>query len=198
MQKTNAFHLIPSAADKLKLNKQLENFYTREANLRKSVRLHLGLLLCTLSAERKSALLKFLSSEKLKINPVTVRIGNLIPIAIDYLGFSLHAPEIYQTHLTLLETVEPFTAEQFNPKYLKHDLSPVELKYLHQYGYHRVKEFFKAHLTIGKYLTKEIRDSELKLAPKIEGSFIFDTLQLDESIDGSGIPAEILWETKLT
>lgn len=193
----NNFILIPNEEDELRLREQIGDFYKREANLRKNIRLHVGLLLCSLKPDVKPKLLEFLKNGGLKMPPVKVEIKSLVPIAIDYIGVSLESPEIINAHLRLIETVRPFTKGNFNPQYLKHNLSKREFEYLEEYGYHRIKEFFHPHLTIGNYETEEIRDREMKLAPKISGSITFDRLYLDECEDGSAIPAEILWETKL-
>lgn len=193
----NAFTLIPKEEDEERVRHQLESFYLREPNLRKNISLHVSLMLCSLSLQAKEKLLKFLNSEGFTLSKITASIGNLQPIGDNYIGFSFTSDELIKAHLKLLEAIKPFTAENFNPKYLDQNLSPEEKKYLHQYGYHRVKEFFKPHLTIGKYETTKVRDEELKIAPKLSGTLTFDSLTLDEVEDGSMIPGKILWEMKL-
>lgn len=195
--KVNAFTLIPNEEDETRVKQQLESFYRRESNLRKNISLHVSLMLCSLSPQAKDKLLNFLNSGGFTLSKITASIGNLQPIGDSYIGFSFTSDELIEAHLKLLNAVCPFTVENFNPKYLDQNLSSKEKEYLHQYGYHRVKEFFKPHLTIGKYETTAIRDEELKIAPKLSGILTFDSLTLDEIEDGSMIPGQVIWEMKL-
>lgn len=193
----NAFTLIPNEPSKQLIIKQVESFYLRKKNLRRNVRFHLSLTLCSLKDQVKTRLVQFLSQEGLSLKQINTPIGKLLSEGTQFIVIPIESSEIRLAHLYLLDTLQPFLSENFNPDYLKANLSPQEMKYLHTYGYHRIKEFFRPHITIGKYETTEIRDEELKLAPNITGNLTFDTLQLDEVEDKSRASAKILWETKL-
>ena len=100
-------------------------------------------------------------------------------------------------HQKLLLKLEPYIKEQFNHKYLNTQLLPKQLEYLHKFGYHRVFEFYTPHITIGRYESRIIRDNQMHFAPQIKGEFKFDKVYLDDCIDGSHIPADILWSKVL-
>ncbi len=195
--KVHSFALTPREKDKIWIKNQLDTFYFREANIIKTIPYHISLMVCSLSPLAKKNLLKFLKENSLSLPLISAQVDNFKPLGNEYIMLSIKSPELLETHLKILEAVRPFTAGNFNSKYLKQNLSLKEIDYLYKYGYHRVKDLFKIHLTAGKYLTSEIRDQELEAAPKIKGKLTFDTLQLVEVEDGANTQGKILWQTKL-
>jgi len=100
----------------------------------------------------------------------------------------------------LLDLIQPITSGEYNPKYLdckKYNLSEKEKEYLSKYGYHRIKEFFEPHFSLGVYNDRGTRDEEMKYAVVPKGEFIFDVFQLDETSDSDYSSEKILWEAKL-
>jgi hypothetical protein len=179
---------------------QLGDFYLREKNLRKKVELHLSLTICALPNDRISQMISCLAKVKDELFPVLISLGQPEPLGDDYIAIQVPLygiKNLKDFHNKLLDLIQPVTREAFNPKYLDSNLTEHELEYLHKYGYHRIKEYYHPHITIGKYENATTRDQEFKMVPKLKGEFLFNKLQLDQSIDGSGIPADILWESVL-
>ncbi len=179
------------------LRDKLGNFVSHPANLRKRVVLHLSVVLYCLPVEKVPHLITSLTAITSGFKPLCAQVDKLEKIGPDYIGFSLQSEELQKIHETVVEELRPLVSGIYNPKYLKHNLSEKELFYLKNYGYQRIKEFYAPHLTIGKYESEEVRDIEYLSAPSISGEIVFDKLVLDECIEGSGIPANILWEKKL-
>src|SRR5258706_160453 len=103
------------------------------------------------------------------INTIDIELGNPVKLQpFNYIALPIISDELHKLHLNLLEYIQPYVHKQFNPKYLEHNLSKNELIHLHTYGYHRIKEYFKPHITIGKYETKQLQNEEFELVRKVQ------------------------------
>lgn len=180
-------------------NDQLLKFRDNDLNTIKSFRIHLTLTMFSFTNDQEciNKIIPILEKSAEEMHPITITVGDPLPFGDDYIALEVISNSLFTTHFELVEVLKPYTKEHFNPKYLAHNLNSTEKTYLHEYGYHRIREFYHPHITIGKYSSEEIRDQQLNLAPKITGEFTFDKIYLDTCIDGSGIRSDILWEKEL-
>lgn len=189
--------LDPTPESEEKILSQVRDFLKRPENRRSAVRMHIAVVIYTLPEPVVRQVTEKLEEVALKLKPVTIQLGGLQKFGNKYIAFNLVSKELIQTHEIITEALQPIVKNIFNPKYLEENLLPKQEYYLKNYGYHRIKEFFEPHLTIGKYDNETIRDAEIALAPKIEGELVFDKLVVDNSEAGSPIPSVIIWERKL-
>jgi len=193
----HAFVLRMPEKEEEKIKSQIGDFYSRPANLRKKVILHLSLFVVYLDEEKIKQMLDFLSVWKPDFKAVVGTLGELEKVGENYIGFAIQSIEIQPMHETLTESIKHITAGCFDARYLKEKLTEKQRSYLDNYGYHRIKEYFQPHITIGKYVDQDTRDREFACAPKLEGKITFTHLVFDQSIVNSGIPAEVLWSMSL-
>ncbi len=190
--------LYPSSDSENRIKNQVEGFLVRPLNLRKRVLLHSNLAIYSLPKITQKQVLALLPTITEGVSPIVAKIGKLQPVGSEYVGFSLVSPELINIHNLIVDKLAPIVRGNFNQKYLDQKLSEKELFYLRNYGYHRIKEFFQPHLTIGRYRSSRIRDKELKFAPKLNGKILFNRIGFDNSTDNSVIPATILWQKDLS
>lgn len=194
----HGFVLKLAPSEESRLYARFKEFYERPNNLRIGVDLHLSLLICCLPWEKVSLVTKELEEWKCDIG--SVKVGFDKPTkgsSKEYIFLPIKSDQLYAAHVKLIEKLKPFLKDAFNPKYLSTDLTELQREYLHTYGYHRVREFFNPHVTIGKYENETIRDEEFQYAPSVSWSFLFDNLIFDESILDKILDYKTLWRTKL-
>ena len=189
--------LDPTPKSEEKILRQVRDFLQRSENHRGRVRMHIGLIIYCLPDEVIKQVTEKLGEIAEKLKPVTIKLEGLQKFGSKYIAFKINSEDLRQIHETVAEALSPIVKGNFNPRYLEENLLPNQEYYLKNYGYHRIKEYFEPHLTIGKYENEEIRDAEMALAPKIEGELVFDKLVVDNSEAGSPIPSVIIWEKKL-
>jgi hypothetical protein len=187
---------LSPASEELFLSKA-GTFCDRPQNMYRRVVRHIGLAVyCLPPAVQESVKIR-LTKMQSSFFPVTVTLGPLQKIGPEYFGFAAESPNLIRLHELVTTGLKPVVAGYFNRKYLNHRLSNREKRYLYKSGYHRIKEFYHPHITLGKYATTAIRDAEFELAPRIDGRLCFTKLLFDDTVEGSAVPARILWETTL-
>ena len=172
----------------------------RPANLRRNINIHNTLIACSLPAELEPSVLDQVKTFPWPDQPIEFQICRIYPASNHYIMGQLDAPQITQLHLQLIESIQPYLAEHFLPKYLDYELKPKQYQYLHTYGYHLVKEFFVPHVSLGKYETSKIRDQEFKQFKQLpinQHSFVFDRIRLDRGTDSQFGNYEQLWTKQL-
>jgi hypothetical protein len=192
----------------LRMNREDEKFFrsvyepvlSNSSNKRNNVPIHLTL---TIAAFRSQDIIqkaiRSLEMHKKDFFSVPVEILSAEGVGDTYIGLSISSPEVHGLQERLLDSLHPILKGQHRQKYENAELSAHEKVYLREYGYHRVKEFFEPHITIGRYESEVIRDQQLQTVPKNQNTYMFDTLLLDESdYDHGNMVPKIFWETQLS
>lgn len=196
MARVQGLVLIPSAQSETRLQTKVHDFLSRPLNNRRDISLHLTLLLYHLPDAVITQVIAKLDAIPFEVPQLASDITSLEKIGDKYIGFRLTNPAFAALHEQFVTYLAPTISGHFNPKYLDQQLTPHELDYLHNYGYHRIKEFFLPHLTIGGYDNATIRDAEFAFAPHIQDSITFDKLYFDNAWENAD-PATTLWSRNL-
>jgi hypothetical protein len=104
-----------------------------------------------------------------------------------FVAYTVNAPELSQIHNKVIEIVKKYNNGFYNLKYdnPKYGYEERQLDLLHTYGYARVKEYFRPHLSVVKVSEKKTAEEILKTLPsKLDGQFTlsrFEILEIDDT-----------------
>lgn len=188
-------HLDPK--DEQRIKNKIKRDYKSPDNLRKNVNLHMSLTIASFDNSIVPEVVTILDTEFQAEKRVIFKFGHVKKLSDRYIALPIKSKLLHDLHNKLLDKLAVNLKNSFNPKYLDYDLGRKQEKYLYKYGYHRVKEFFDPHITIGKYKDSKIRDEHFNKKIVIDGSYQFTKLVLDEADDSFNEPTKILWETEL-
>lgn len=194
MIKIHGFVLKMNPTDEKRFLQSTSSFLKRKSNLRSHFAPHITLFLCPLPKDKMGEMADLLRA-KISFEPIVVSFGQAYAEGDRYISLPFDNGEVVKLHDNLLELIKPITKGNYNKKYLDYGLSKREKEYLEEYGYHRIKEFFKPHLTIGKYKDTKTRDEELECAPLVNGKYTFDIFEFDETdyVGNEHVANRILW-----
>lgn len=199
MTKIHGFVLVPQKTEEERIEKDISVYSQDPDNLWKDIKPHVTLFLCSLKNNKQINRAKQIA-EKFASDLKPIKIAYTQPqiLGDNYIEVGIkNISEIKKYHETLLSLIQPVSQDCFNPKYLDLDLNTKQLRYLHKYGYFRVKEYFNPHMTLAKFKNAQIRNQKLNNVITLNGEYQFDKLMFDESIEGSLKPAKVLYQKNL-
>jgi 2'-5' RNA ligase len=197
MNRIQIVSLDPTQESEEQFLSQVENFINRPKNQWKNISIHISLMLYCLPEDKVGDVIDILSTISSNFKPVTIKLGKINKFGIKYINIQIFDEKLNQMHLEVVEATKPIVRGYFNQKYLGDKLLPNQLKYLKEYGYHRIKEYFDPHITIGKYDGEDIRNMEFENVPNIVGELVFDKLTIFETPSDAPFPVKILLQKTL-
>ena len=192
------FLLKMNLEDEDRFYSALGDFRQQPENLRSQIEPHLTLTLSPIPPVNKQNLIAVLKEKLQGHVAININFGNAQLLnGSQWLALPVNSQQVYDLHLDVIDIVKDFNDGLYMTKYLQQNINEREREYLLRYGYIRVKEFFQPHVTIGHYDNLEIAQHYLSLAPKLDGSFSFNRLVVEDLDAETWETEEVVMEVEL-